>query len=1154
MRKRRMERALLIGLVLSTSIYGTSFAADGNTINIDAVELSKDPESKSEDGFIVTKNEESNNRYAIEIGKDTVITGVYGSDHPSVDQENTNSLVAYDIHVAEGKALMINGVVMNSPYITGKGDIVINTTDKEHSNNQYSTAGIYVNGKIEANSLTINNNIEEINFGKGIHAYSENTYPHSQANPEIKNSGMVYVDVVNYVNINSYSDGIFTNNVDKSGVELKAGSLAINNTTRNGIYNSGNVIDGTTAPTDKSNNIIINTTGDIDIQSGIGDDATEDIDEAGVKSKNAGQTTLTSEIGSITVNSQKSSGVYAEAGTVQLTAEAGNNTITANLHGVDSKNADIDLKAKNNFIQAGDITQDAEDNFYGSEVAVNAETRGVDTKQGTVDVIASKAEQNQNGINQIYGAVTSVDNGAVNIDGRINYIGSSYQVTTEVNPSDPDKTDSIVSAVYTDDGGMVNINGTQNTVRTSVADNQKERVIWAQSGTVNINGLTNIIAQNGATNEANQVGVALAAGASYADGTEETRAAAPGVINAELESGSYIQGDILAGIDGIVNLNTAKAVPNLRVNGNILAANGGVTNVNLGDNSTWTGRADSYMDAANNSEEHTTFFAPQFSREITSAGDVDITLGENSTWNVNGQSWVTTLNTTPTTTIDLVAANNDRNTDAQALTIENLNGSGTFKMDLDGTRSQSDMLYVKNGSGTYDVLVNDVVTTDDMYADNHTGLRFATVGKGANVKFANVMTKDAGAFDIKYRVETDEYATSTENAAYDGTSMTEAKPGASSVEDLFTETPTEETQSQVLKAKVAEANVSTQAETNGAQATNHKIVAIEEYIPNEDGRPNDGNSGTKLSDAGRTILNMAKANYNQAVHMDTLNKRMGEARYLEEDQEGLWVRMRHDKTDKDTGFEISTNMYELGYDKKYESKDNSGYHRRGVALDYMDGDTSYDDIAGGGETNRKGIWVYDTWFGNKGHYTDYIAKWGHLENSFDLYTKSRGEKVSGEYNNDVYSISAEWGYKDKLNDNGWYLEPQLQMQYARVTGADYTTTQGTDVSVDGFDSLIARAGFRLGKDFGQDKKSTFYIKGDVLHEFLGDQDITVMDKTTDGIARSIGYDNDGTWYTIGLGFSTMLSDHSYAFLDVEKLFGNDNDNSYQINGGVQWAL
>ena len=29
---------------------------------------------------------------------------------------------------------------------------------------------------------------------------------------------------------------------------------------------------------------------------------------------------------------------------------------------------------------------------------------------------------------------------------------------------------------------------------------------------------------------------------------------------------------------------------------------------------------------------------------------------------------------------------------------------------------------------------------------------------------------------------------------------------------------------------------------------------------------------------------------------------------------------------------------------------------------------------------------------------------------------------------------------------------------------------------------------------------------------------------------------------------------SYAFLDVERRFGNGNKNSYQINGGFYWAL
>ena len=155
-----------------------------------------------------------------------------------------------------------------------------------------------------------------------------------------------------------------------------------------------------------------------------------------------------------------------------------------------------------------------------------------------------------------------------------------------------------------------------------------------------------------------------------------------------------------------------------------------------------------------------------------------------------------------------------------------------------------------------------------------------------------------------------------------------------------------------------------------------------------------------------------------------------------------------------------------------------------------------------------------------------------------------------DYDNDVFSLSGEYGYKKQLG-NDWYIEPQVQLQYAHLTDADYMTTQNTRVSVDGADSLIARAGFRLGKDIGENKKTTIYIKGDIQHEFLGDQDITASDKT--GTLKGT-IENDGTWYTLGFGVSTMLSDSSYAYLDYERYFGNDNDNTYQINGGVRWLL
>ena len=67
--------------------------------------------------------------------------------------------------------------------------------------------------------------------------------------------------------------------------------------------------------------------------------------------------------------------------------------------------------------------------------------------------------------------------------------------------------------------------------------------------------------------------------------------------------------------------------------------------------------------------------------------------------------------------------------------------------------------------------------------------------------------------------------------------------------------------------------------------------------------------------------------------------------------------------------------------------------------------------------------------------------------------------------------------------NNWYFEPQAQLQLARVTGAEYTTTtQNTKVNVDGINSLIGRAGFRLGRDL--DENSTVYIKADLLHEIF----------------------------------------------------------------------
>ena len=127
----------------------------------------------------------------------------------------------------------------------------------------------------------------------------------------------------------------------------------------------------------------------------------------------------------------------------------------------------------------------------------------------------------------------------------------------------------------------------------------------------------------------------------------------------------------------------------------------------------------------------------------------------------------------------------------------------------------------------------------------------------------------------------------------------------------------------------------------------------------------------------------------------------------------------------------------------------------------------------------------------------------------------------------------------------------MQLQYSYVTGADYTTSQGSKVDLDSIHSLIGRVGFRAGKDFDTETPITAYIRGDVLHEFLGDQDIYAYDNT--GV-MDVTYENDDTWYTVGLGMTDKSSDNTYFFIEGETALGADNEDTYTVSGGFRHSF
>ena len=679
------------------------------------------------------------------------------------------------------------------------------------------------------------------------------------------------------------------------------------------------------------------------------------------------------------------------------------------------------------------------------------------------------------------------------------------------------------------DAGIVNVIGKANISVTAndLQDKEKNKVygIWSTNGgNITINGKTTISTTGGQD-------IAVVAG------TEGWKLGEDGKLpvveengintvnlNYQNGAGSEIKGDIISGYggnitignaDGISTLSTRNNAGTLKLTGDALSANGGKLSINLTSGSTWTGRADDYQDADLKEQVESEFFNPKFSHEIAASGTVNVNLAEGATWDVTGQSWLTKLEGTGGV-IDM--RNGVADDKSHAVHIGDLEGSHTFVMDLDTEHSVSDMLFIKgNAGGEQKLWINSINGLENLKDGD--SLRFATVnsegltfsgdynfGSYENAK-NGIMLADNGVMNNAFVIKSEKYDVNDskkENEGYNGgTEFDEVKPGDEYVDK------------------------------NYADATNWLLAK--------------DSSGDKVSDAGKTIINMSKVNYNNAIYMDRLNKRLGEARYISpEDEQGMWVRIRHDRIGKDDAFRSQNTMYEMGYDVKQDC--DNGERRVGMAIDYMRGSTTYDDIMGKGETKRYGLWLYDTWLGEKGHYTDYIVKWGHLSNDFDITAKTTGEKITGDYSNNVFSVSAEYGKKNDMGNN-WYFEPQAQLQLARVTGADYVTTQGSKVNVDGINSLIGRAGFRIGRDM--DENSTVYLKADLLHEFMGDQTVTAADVT--GTLRE-EFENKGTWYDVGFGFAAKMSKNSYAFMDFEKSFGNDNDETYQINAGMQWSF
>ena len=275
---------------------------------------------------------------------------------------------------------------------------------------------------------------------------------------------------------------------------------------------------------------------------------------------------------------------------------------------------------------------------------------------------------------------------------------------------------------------------------------------------------------------------------------------------------------------------------------------------------------------------------------------------------------------------------------------------------------------------------------------------------------------------------------------------------------------------------------------------------------------------------------------------DSLRKRLGELRFRTNatDGDGIWARYTGGKF-SGSGFDSSYNMYQLGYDKADNAKSTYGF-----AVDSGTGHADY--AAGGGKDKLMALSLYGTWMGDRGSYTDVVARVGQFDtdvNSYGDYPDKAG------YKNHAYSLSVEYGKTIELSkESGTFIEPQAQFILGRLGSSSYTTDRGTAVAVEGMNSAIARLGVAVGKKINDG--SDFYFKASALHEFAGERDISMRAANGEVLAGSNDYGD--TWFELGLGGNMKLGRASHLYGDIERSFGADIQKKWQINAGVRFEF
>ncbi|WP_279126297.1 autotransporter outer membrane beta-barrel domain-containing protein [Acidaminococcus fermentans] len=297
----------------------------------------------------------------------------------------------------------------------------------------------------------------------------------------------------------------------------------------------------------------------------------------------------------------------------------------------------------------------------------------------------------------------------------------------------------------------------------------------------------------------------------------------------------------------------------------------------------------------------------------------------------------------------------------------------------------------------------------------------------------------------------------------------------------------------------------------------------------------------------KPVLNSGDSVYGfYRLSLDTLRQRRGNLRqrkFQTDDADGLWARNRGGRF-SGPGFTSRYNLFQLGYDVHHNPGSVYGFFgERGIASpDYSTGSGREHTLAGG---------LYGTWYGSHGSYTDVVARVGRDDSHISTWGPYPDK---ADYRTREQSLSVEYGktlYLDK--DKELFLEPQSQLVLGRLSSTRYTTSRGTEVYREGYNSAIGRLGILIGKSHNEGKHPfDYYGKVSWLHEFGGAQ--TVAMAARNGETLDTAVDHGDSWWEAGFGGTYRFSPKIQGYADVSRTFSSQIRTQWQVNAGVSWQF